>query len=89
MPSKPCNASRLFIPRAGCAAVDKNSLSAVTGRMPRSHFRKCTIILGRPTPGRQQMPVFGDICYITLPNNPGFRADFHVMWGLWLNSAGT
>lgn len=76
MPSKPCNASRLFIPRAGCAAVDKNGLSAVTGRMPHSHFRKCTIILGRPTPSRQQMPVFGDICYITLSRQSWLQGRF-------------
>lgn len=76
MPSKPCNASRLFIPRAGRAAADKNGLSAVTGRMPYSHFRKCTIILGRPTPGRQQMPVFGDICYITLSRQSWLQGRF-------------
>lgn len=56
---------KLFIQRAGCAAVAKNSLSAVTGRMPCPHFCKHSIRLGCPTRSRQQMPVFGDICYIT------------------------
>lgn len=56
--------------------MDKNGLSAVTGHMPHPHFRKCTIILGRPTPGRQQMPMFGDICYITLPRQSWLQGRF-------------
>lgn len=81
MPSKPCNAFRLFILRAGCVAVDKNGLSAVTGHMPHPHFCKCTIILGRPTPGRQQMPMFGDICYITLPRQSWLQGRFPCQVG--------
>lgn len=42
----------------------------------RSHFRKCAIIPGRPTPGRQQMPVFGDICYITLSRQSWLQGRF-------------
>jgi hypothetical protein len=80
---------KLFIQRAGWATVAWNSLSAVTGRMPHPDFRKQSITLGCSTLSRQQMPMFGDICYITFTDKPGSKTGFHVIRGLWLNSTRT
>lgn len=50
--------------------------------MPHPNFRKHSIILGRPTLGRQQMPMFGDIRYITFTRQTWLQDRFPCHVGL-------
>lgn len=50
--------------------------------MPHPDFRKGSIILSCPALGRQQMPVFGDIRYITFTRQTWLRDRFPCHVGL-------
>lgn len=52
------------------------------GRMPHPSFRKHSITPGRPGLGRQQMPMFGDIRYITLSRQIWLQDRFPCHVGL-------
>lgn len=52
------------------------------GRMPRPNFRKHSIIPGRPSLSRQQMPMFGDIRYITFTRQTWLQDRFPCHVGL-------
>lgn len=52
------------------------------GRMPHPHFRKHSVMLGRPALGRQQMPRFGDARCIASAQQTWLRDRFPCHVGL-------
>lgn len=82
MLSKPRNAFRAVYQKSWVSNSGLKQRQLSQGRMPHPNFRKHSIILGCPTLGRQQMPMFGDIRYITFTRQTWLQDRFPCHVGL-------